>query len=178
MMLLAGATSDRAAYEAFCRSAQADDMCKTPPEFKGNLMTGGGELAARDKEYAAALKAERQLRRDPRVRAVFAIAPSLGPAFHREDLQRIRIPVAIVAGAADDNAPVATSAQYFAANIAGATLDILPGNVAHYVFLAECTTGGRRTMPLLCRDGAGVDRRAVHAKVAAMAVRFFDGALR
>lgn len=174
MIVIAGGVSDHAAYDAFCRSKAADDMCKPPPEFKADLMKGGAAEAARDREYAASLATERRSRRDPRVRAVFAIAPALGPAFHADDLRRIEIPVEIVAGAADDNVPVESSAKYFAAHIPGAKLVVYPGEVKHYVFLDECTPRGRDALPLLCRDPAGVDRRAVHDRTIGLAARFFE----
>jgi predicted dienelactone hydrolase len=176
MMLLAGAISDRSAYEAFCRSKASDDMCRPPPEF-GDLLAKSDDLAAHDKQYAASLAHEKESRRDPRVRAVFAIAPALGPAFRAPSLARAAIPVEIVAGAADDHVPVESSAKYFAAKIPGAKLTILPGNVAHYVFLGECTERGKKAVPF-CRDGAGVDRAAVHKQVAEMAARFFDAQLK
>jgi pimeloyl-ACP methyl ester carboxylesterase len=49
--------------------------------------------------------------RDSRVRAAFAIAPALGPAFIPSSLRRITTPVAIVAGAEDRIAPVSWNAQ-------------------------------------------------------------------
>ena len=55
--------------------------------------------------------------RDPRIRAVFAIAPAVARAFTPASLQKIAIPVEIVAGAADLIAPPADNAQFFAANI-------------------------------------------------------------
>jgi predicted dienelactone hydrolase len=44
------------------------------------------------------------------VREVFAMAPALGPAFLPESLERIDIPMVIVAGAADAIVPVGGSA--------------------------------------------------------------------
>jgi hypothetical protein len=37
---------------------------------------------------------------------------------------------------------------------------------------------GRKTLPLLCIDGSGVDRDAIHAKTAALAEDFFGAALK
>src|SRR5258708_1924217 len=47
--------------------------------------------------------------RDERVRAVFALAP--GPVFTPESLGKISIPVAIVAGSADEIVPPASAAE-------------------------------------------------------------------
>jgi predicted dienelactone hydrolase len=116
-------------------------------------------------------------RRDPRVRAVFAIAPALGPAFRPESLEKIAIPVAIVAGTADRNVPIASSAQSFARSIPNVQLTLLPG-VGHYTFLAICGDQGKQSRPELCNDPDGVDRGAVHAKTARLALDFFAAQLR
>jgi predicted dienelactone hydrolase len=83
----------------------------------------------------------------------------------------------IVAGQGDTNVPIASSAKCLAANIPGAKLNIFPGNVAHYTFLDTCTENGRKKMGLICTDGEGVDRDAIHAKAVALAVDFFASTL-
>jgi predicted dienelactone hydrolase len=108
------------------------------------------------------------------VRAVFAIAPALGPAFPPEGLKKIAIPVEIVAGIEDDNVPIASSAKYFAAHIPGSKLVLLQSGVQHYQFLGSCTAAGRQSLPLLCTDKPGVNRDAIHETTASMAVKFFD----
>jgi predicted dienelactone hydrolase len=175
MIELAGGTTRLSAYQEFCASPRADDMCKTPPEFSSDLFQGTEKLAASDASYAAALKHDSDSYRDPRVRAVFAIAPALGPAFPSDGLKRISVPVAIVAGEKDENVPIASSAKYFAASIPNAKLTILPGAVGHYVFLDTCTDDGKKVVPgVLCSDAPGIDRDAIHKRVATMAVEFFD----
>jgi predicted dienelactone hydrolase len=176
MIALAGGITDRAAYQAFCKSSRADGICKAPPEFP-ELLTYFARLddvAKDDPEVARSLAHERESHRDSRVRAVFAIAPALGPAFPAEGLAKITIPVRIVAGVDDDNVPVESSAKYLAKQIRGAKLDLLPGGVRHYEFLGTCTALGRERLGAICTDKPGVDRDAVHEKVSAMAVEFFD----
>ena len=176
MIEIAGGITDRSAYQEFCKSPAADGICKSPPEFPDLLAQFNklDEVAKGDPELAESLRREKESHRDPRVRAVFAIAPALGPAFPPPGLKNIRIPVEIVAGAADDNVPVASSAKYFASHIPGSKLALLEGGVRHYEFLGVCTPQGRQRLPLLCTDNPGVDREAIHQKTAAMAVRFFD----
>ena len=82
---------------------------------------------------------------------VFAMAPALGPALLPESLERIDIPVAIVAGAADAIAPIDSNARSYAAHIPGAELTIFPGAVGHYVFTVNCTEAGRATVPAMPR---------------------------
>jgi predicted dienelactone hydrolase len=179
MIEIAGGISDRTAYREFCKSNAADAICKSPPEFPEPLdyFNRLDDAGKSDPEIAASLKQETESHRDSRVRAVFAIAPALGPAFRPAALKKIVIPVQIVAGAEDDNVPIASSAEYFAAHIPGAKLVLLQGGVQHYQFLGSCTTAGRQSLPLLCTDRPGVNRDAIHEKTAAMAVQFFDAQL-
>jgi len=86
--------------------------------------------------------------------------------------------VAIVAGAADAIVPVGSTARFYAAYIPRAEVTIFPGDVGHYVFLADCTEAGRATLPALCLDAPSVDRDAIHAKTTDLAEVFFARHLR
>jgi predicted dienelactone hydrolase len=108
---------------------------------------------------------------------VYAIAPALGPAFIPDSLQRISIPVAILAGEDDRIVPAKANAQRLASAIPGARLTLLPGGVGHYTFLATCTDNGRRAQPQLCSDAITIDRQAVHQRAIENAVEFFDRTL-
>jgi predicted dienelactone hydrolase len=101
----------------------------------------------------------------------------LGPAFRADSLEKISLPVAIVAGAADTIVPVASSAQFFGKHIPHAELTLFPG-VGHYTFLAECADAGKKSRPALCVDLPGVDRAAVHAQTVGLALKFFAAHLR
>jgi predicted dienelactone hydrolase len=179
MIAIAGGITDRAAYHAFCRSPRADAMCTPPPEAPRALFAPDAErhLTERDPELAESLERSGVSYRDPRVRAVFAMAPALGPAFPVDSLKKIAVPVAIVAGSADSQVPPATSASYFAAHIPRATVTLLPG-VDHYVFLAECSRAAKERLPAFCFDGKGIDRAAVHRKTIDLALDFFAKQLR
>jgi predicted dienelactone hydrolase len=172
MMELAGATTDSNRLLAWCE--QVKSACN-PPEMP-DLM---------DKFHAIQQQADVQdaihhagdSYRDPRIRAVFAIAPAVARGFTPESLQKIDIPVEIVAGAGDPIAPPADNAQFFAQNIKRAKLTILPGGVAHYTFLDVGTETGKKQLPQLFIDNPGVDREAIHTQVAQMAADFFDAEL-
>ena len=176
MIEIAGGITDVPAFKAFCASPRADNICKSPPEFP-TLLQDFYRLSDTDPAYRAALQHASDSYRDARVRGVFAMAPALGPAFRPESLAKISIPVEIVAGQSDTNVPLDSNAKYFAKNIPGAKLVIIPGNAAHYMFLDSCPASGAKIRPLLCADGAGVDRDAIHAKTDAMAVAFFRATL-
>lgn len=177
MIEIAGGVTDVAAYRAFCKSPRADAICESPPEFP-DLVEQFNKLSNTDPEFQAALGRAGDSYRDPRVRAAFALAPALGPAFTPASLGKIAIPVEIVAGASDQNVPLASSARYFAAHIPGAKLVVLPGGVAHYTFLDSCTGAGRKRLPLLCTDATDVNRDAVHARADDLALGFFAAHLK
>jgi predicted dienelactone hydrolase len=170
MIAIAGGITDPSAFFAFCKSAAADDICKSPQEFP--TLNEDFERLSNTADFQMALRRAGDSYRDPRVHAVFAMAPALGPAFPASGLARISIPVEIVAGTADANVPIASSAVYLATHIPNAKLQTFPG-VGHYAFLDTCTDRGRGLLPLLCNDELGVNREAIHAETAALAVDFF-----
>lgn len=172
MIEIAGGITDVPAFREFCASPRADNICKSPPEFP-TLVQDFYRLPDTDAAFREALQHASDSYRDPRVHAVFAMAPALGPAFRPESLATISIPVEIVAGQADANVPIESNAKYFARNIPHAKLSIFAGNVAHYTFLDSCPESGRKIRPLLCSDSEGVDRDAIHAKTSTLAVNFF-----
>lgn len=176
MMEIAGGIGKLSRYEEFCKSSRADGMCVDPREFPG-LLAKAEELAKTDNEFRASLQEESKSHRDPRIRAVFAIAPAIGPAFEPDTLEKISIPIEVVAGADDSVVPVATSAKFLVAHVRGAKLTLLPG-VGHYTFLASCADLGRQVRPELCNDAPSVGRDAIHAKTAGMAVSFFAANLK
>ena len=177
MIAIPGGITSLAHFREFCASPGADGACQAPPEL-GDLRAKARALTDSDEAFRAALATDSRSYRDQRVRAVFAMAPALGPAFLPESLERIDIPVAIVAGAADAMVPVGSSARSDAAHIPHAELTIFSGDVGHYVFLAECTEAGRATLPALCLDAPNVDRDAIHAKTTDLGEAFFARHLR
>ena len=169
MMELAGATTDSNRILAWCDEQK--DACD-PPETP-DLMEKF-QAIKQQPDVQRALQRSGDSYRDPRIRAVFAIAPAVARAFTPQSLQKITIPVEIIAGAADPIAPPAENAQFFAANIKGAKLTILPAGIGHYTFLDVGTEAGKKQLPKLFVDNAGVDREAVHKQVAEMAAEFFE----
>lgn len=169
MLELAGARTD---WRQLWRSCEKSKTACNPPEMP-NLVEKF-EAIEQQTEVQAALKRAGDSYRDPRIRAVFAIAPAVAAAFSPESLSRVDIPAEIVAGAADRIAPPSENAAFFAAHIKGAILTIMPGGVGHYTFLDLGTPTGKKQLPQLFVDNPGVDRQAVHVQVAKMAVEFFN----
>ena len=173
MIEIAGGITDPAAFIDFCASSKADGICTSPPEFP-TLIEDFKKLA---KENPGFLRHATDSYHDARVRAVFAMAPALGPAFRPASLAKMTIPVEIVAGEADTNVPISSGAKYFAANIPGSKLVIYPAAVGHYVFLDSCTEIGQKSASILCNDAAGVKRDVIHAQTIDSALQFFKHTL-
>jgi predicted dienelactone hydrolase len=176
VITIAGGQFDLERYDHFCASPEHDFTCGPQAEFP-DARRQFEALRSTDPVVQESLARASDSYRDTRIRAVFAIAPVLGGGFAKRDLKAIKIPVEIVVGDADSVATPPTNAQYFAANIKGSRLTVLPGGVGHYTFLADCTGEGRGGLPI-CRDAKGLDRAAIHRQVGEMAYGFFERALK
>jgi predicted dienelactone hydrolase len=169
---IAGGIGETSRYQDFCKSPKADGMCVDPIEFPG-LSAKVADLAKTDGAFQAALADAANSHRDPRVRAIFAMAPAVGPAFDTASLAKIAIQAQIIAGSVDKIVPIESSAKFFAAHIPGAQLTIFQ-DVGHYTFLASCGQLGRTSHPDLCLDNAGILRDDIHAQTANLAWHFFE----
>jgi predicted dienelactone hydrolase len=175
MIETAGGRTSRAFFN-LCEQHPHNRKCTSPPEFP-TLVPRALTLLKTDSGYRAAIQGATRGYRDPRVRAVFAIAPASGGVFVPDSLEQISIPVQIVAGAADSIEPVNANARYFAAHIPGSRLVLFPG-AGHYTFFATCTPIGKKAQPELCDDRPGIDRQGIHQRAADLAVTFFSMHLR
>lgn len=172
---LAGARTDISALYDLCEKATDNPVCSVP-EMKG-MGTPKHILEGVRKTSGESLARSGDSFRDPRIRAIFAIAPALGFTLTPESLHAMRLPVEVVVGSADPIAPPAQSADLIRAHVRGARETVIPG-VAHYTFLDTCTAAGRQTLHPFCDDPPGIDRQAIHTQVGESAVQFFDRALR
>jgi len=173
VLALAGARIDQQAFIDFCLAHPQEQTCRVPSTM--NVSTPQDLLAAVRASSAESLARSGESYRDARIRAVFAISPAVGQAFHRSSFDYVAVPVTMVAGSVDTLAPPEQNAEQFAAWMPQAKVAVLKG-VGHYAFLDSCTTEGAGALPQFCADG-GVDRERVHSKTTAMALSFFDHAL-
>ena len=169
---IAGGVFSSQEYEAFCHSPQRDFTCEPQPEFP-EAHKLFAELKKADPVVQESLQHAGDSYRDKRIKRVFAIAPALGSGFTKAGLNKISVPVLIVIGQADKVTPLVTNARRYADLIKGARLRVLPGEIGHYTFLAECNAHGKAVLDI-CRDGQAVDRATVHQQVAQMAFEFFE----
>ena len=172
VITIAGGRFSSNEFDTFCRSAARDFTCEPQPEFP-DAPKIFVQLKKTDPVVKESLRHAGDSFRDQRIRRVFAIAPALGSGFNRGGLAEIRIPTFIVVGEADNVAPPRTNAQRYARYIKGANLKILPGEIGHYTFLAECNARGKSILDL-CRDAHAVNRAQIHRQVAQMALEFFE----
>ena len=171
----AGGRFSQSTFDEFCGSAQRDFTCEPQNEFP-EASARFALLRNSDAVVRESLRRSGASYQDRRIKAVFAIAPALGSGFTESGLRPVNVPVHIVVGNGDVITPSRTNAQRYASLIQGARLTVLPGDVGHYTFLHECTPRGREALPI-CRDAAGVNRRAVHESVRELALIFFNSVL-
>lgn len=172
VITIAGGVFSPQEYESFCRSPLRDFTCEPQQEFP-DAPRLFEELKKSDPVVQESLRHAGESFRDKRIKRVFAIAPALGSGFTKPGLSRIKVPVFIVIGQADKIAPLATNAQRYTNFIKGARLTVLPGEIGHYTFLAECNAHGKAVVGI-CRDAEAIDRTKVHQQVAQLAFAFFE----
>jgi predicted dienelactone hydrolase len=175
---LAGARTNLQAFERFCTSPQADAICHPPEAARISDASSVAPLTLDDlsPETKASRARSGASYRDPRVKAVFAMAPALGEAFDSASFADVTIPVSLLAGEADVTAPVATNIHRIAGLLPKAHVEMVPG-ASHYTFLDTCLADVVAHLAGICEDGPGVDRDAVHALAADRAIRFFAATL-
>ena len=161
---LGGATYDPSAMERYCASAAwLDRGC--------GYATSAPALSSLGEEA-------RRSYRDPRVRAIVALDPALGPGHGAASLAAVGVPVRIVGAVDNDFLPFDAHAEHYARSIPGASLTRLENGEGHFVYLDLCDSDRDANGVPLCRDRPGVDRSAVHARLAAVVTDFFDRHLR
>lgn len=171
VLATAGVRPDVARWRAGCDAKSRQPGCTLPPEASRWSDEEARALLADARRFGPTLARAAGDLREPRVRAVFALAPVLSGAVVPASLADVQVPVQIVSGEADDQALPAGVRAW--GRIPGASVDLLPG-VTHYAFLAPCTFWARLYAGTICRDPGGLDRGALHAATAARARAFFD----
>lgn len=164
-LALAGARYDPLRMRDYCRGPLAGADCRL---VQGIDMTQV-DFRGVDADY-----------RDPRVRAVVALAPALGPGMTPASLRAIPIPVLIAASRDDELLPFEQHAARYARDIPRAQSETLADG-GHFVFMPLCTTAGWIFTYFNDYDVCGrrhdVDRAEAHASIAARATQFFDTTL-
>ncbi len=131
---------------------------------------------------------------DKRIGAVVALDLGPGRGLTPESLAAVQIPLMVLGAAADVDTDTATKADiaatnrdsdYLARYLPPATTiyDRIPGSL-HFSFMQPCKPGAAELIEketpgesIVCRDGAGADREAIHRQVATMITDFLGRSL-
>lgn len=167
----AGARADYANWQKFCDLRSDNPNCKLPPEAKFSAAELKTAFATNPRLQQALTRIADDYR-DPRVKAVFAMAPVMASAMTQASLQSVVIPVSILVGSEDDQAIPAMNAEVYAGQITGVQLRIM-AKYTHYSFLAECNERGKLFAASFCCDGLAPDRAKLHAEVITQANEFY-----
>lgn len=163
-MVMAGARPDLSLITAYC-SAHADDheLCDASAQQKAVVTRPGWALPV-----------------DKRVRAAVAMAP-FSVMFDAKGVAGVTIPLRVYKASNDQVLRNRWNTDHL--------LSLLPASVergelpgGHYVFLGPCSDALKAAVPAICidapgADGAAIDRVALHAKLNAEIVDFFDRTL-
>lgn len=175
VLSLAGAITNLALFQDWL-STQPDPS-GGPREFP-DLAERFDELQRSSEVFRASLARQSNCYRDSRVRAITGLAPAppvrgLTP----ESVAEIAVPVSLMVGQADIEAPPDVCAVWLTERNSRFSLNLLGETVGHYVFLNEATAYGRDLEPEICVDPPGVNRRAIHDRAAELADRTFRSAM-
>ena len=135
------------------------------------------QLMAESAVFRQSMSQHGQSYHDPRLSAVVLYAPAPPVrAFITQSLAQIKLPVCIMVGQADKEAPYKKCACWLDLNLPNSQLILLGDEVGHYVFLCEATEHGKALAPDICCDPDGVDRHKIHNQAASAAVALFRSA--
>lgn len=170
VLALAGAITDMTLFEQWLARRGGRSGPREFPDIADHIPS----LLATSAEFRTSLARHAQSYRDPRVKAVVALAPAPPVrAFTVDSLRAIRLPVRMMVGQADAEAPAEDCASWLAGLLTDCQLTLLGPDVGHYVFLCEAAEIGKATEPANCVDAPSVDRRAIHDQAAGAAIDLF-----
>ena len=87
---------------------------------------------------------------------------------------QVTVPVLVIGSRQNDFLPLAHHAGHYAAHVPNASLVTLDHGEGHFVYLNACTSDLASNGVPLCVDRPGVDREAVHARIAPLVLSFLE----
>lgn len=142
------------------RQREAPDLAG-PPEFP-DAHEQIPRLLDQSPAFQASMGRDGATYRDPRVRSVVAIAaPVPVQAFTPSSVAKITVPVSLITGGADDQAPFEACSGWLQQHNPGFAHVSMGPDVGHYTFLGFAKDPDT-DLPFF-KDAPGVDRGAVHA---------------
>jgi predicted dienelactone hydrolase len=155
-LLIAGAVPDFSLREAYRRAVPNDPLRK-------RAAAAGKQRRKPDLQFVA----------DPRVRAIFVMAPALGYVFDKAGLAKVEVPVRLYRPSADEVLVHPWNAERIAQMLPRPPEYQVIDRAGHYVFLAPCPMLLALRIREICKDPPGVDRAAIHERLNADMVDFF-----
>ena len=111
---------------------------------------------------------------DPRVKAVFLMAPATWCYSNPKALKSLKTPVAIAATVSDEVLAFDEHMQPLIIQSVPSRLKLLRNGATHFVFLNRASESGRKILgERVFQDPPGVDRNEIHHEIGAFAVDFF-----
>lgn len=124
--------------------------------------------------------------RDPRVKAVVAMDAGVVRGFTAQSLAAVKVPVLMLAAGVDiADLPAQLESGFLVAGLPKAlTQYVLINDAAHFSFIALCKPNAVALLEeeapgdgIVCRDGNGRDRQAIHQQVFALIMAFLQQAI-
>lgn len=157
---LVGANENSKAMFDYCKTAIAHDMgCRYGRGIQSQQLpaTSGQQVNRRLPQPRASASAV-----DPRITAVVALDPAIGPAVSKDTLGKISVATLIIGSFDNDFLSFDAHAKYYAEAIPDASLLTLIDGEGHFVYLDLCDHGHTALGVPLCKDREGVKRAQVH----------------
>lgn len=107
---------------------------------------------------------------DARIAAAVIAAPGIGFAFEPAGLTKVRVPIQLWVGSADETVPFTSNAAIVQRLLPKPPELHSVSDAVHLSFLAPCTP---ETPPFLCQDKPGFDRTAFHHSFNKSVIAFF-----
>lgn len=162
VLALVGAITDMKLFREWSASRAVG---RGPREFP-DLADHIDQLLERNAVFRASWERQSESFLDRRIRCVIALAPApTVHAFTLESLRAVKAPVTIAVGEGDTEAPASCS-TWLHAHLPHSALHLLGPEVGHYALLCEGTAAGKEAEPEVWQDPPGVNRVAVHDRVA------------
>ena len=170
---LAGARFDTAQFVKDCQPNPQVRICSLMAEMGIN----------RSPEFTRRLDADL---RDPRVKAVVSLDLGFARGFSTPSLAAINVPFLVLsAGTNIAELPAERESAYLAAGLPASRSRYLQlDDASHFSFMQQCKPGGEALIEesspgdgVICHDGAGRSRQAIHQQVAQLITEFLVQAI-
>ena len=167
-LALAGARTSMENFHAWCAETGID--MRGPREFP-DVADHVPELMETSAEFRQSWDRQSDDFCDPRIKSVVAIAPAPPVrGFFPDSLATIQVPVTLITGGADIEAPTTHCADWLVERNPGFAHHEIGADVGHYTFLDLPADRSMAGTVDIFTDAPGVDRAAVHTKTSRLVI--------